>query len=813
MSVVGNSPGAAPPSPGDGAATGTAATGIADRPWRDPALAAEDRVRALVAAMTLDEKLAQLGSAWLSLQPTDGGLAMAPHHQELSGAELNYLDEPATTVEEATGHGIGQLTRVYGTLPLDPLVSAAGLADVQRRLRDRTRLGIPAVVHEECLSGLTAFRAAAFPTPLAWAAAFDVDSVRRMAGLIGADMRALGVHQGLSPVLDVVRDYRWGRVEETLGEDPHLVGVLGAAFVAGLQGAGVVATPKHFAGYSASTGGRNLAPVSMGPREFRDVVLPPFETAFRHGGARAVMLAYTSVDGVPPAADRPLVEGLLRREWGFDGLVVSDYYGVSFLQTQQMLADSPAAAAEIALTAGVDVELPVLRCYGVPLAELVRSGRVPEDLVDRSLTRVLRQKVDLGLLDPDWDPEPDALADGRAPDLDSAAHRDVARVLAERSVVLLRNDGLLPLRDPARIALVGPVADDPYAFLGCYAFPNHVRALHPDVGTGVDIPTLLTAVRAEFPGAEVRYAPGCDFAGPDRDGFAAAVEAARGADVCVAVLGDRSGLFGDGTSGEGCDVTTLALPGRQGELLAELLATGTRTVLVTVSGRPYAIAEQDDLLGARVQAFFPGEEAASALAGVLSGRVGPTGRLPVQVPRHPDAPPGTYLHAALAGRSDTSVVDPTPAYPFGHGLGYTEVDYADLELSGPTCPTDGSFTVGCTVANRGDRATAEVVQLYLADPVAPVVRPVRELIGFARVELAAGARARVTFTVHADRTSFTGLDLHRVVEPGRLVLSVGRSAGDLPLRAEVELVGPARRTGADRVLLTPVEVTHLPAAG
>lgn len=781
--------------------------------WADPTAPVQDRVEALLTEMTLQEKLAQLASVWVGVESgDDGGHQVAPHQHDMN-------DE--RSFDEITRHGIGQLTRVYGTRPVEPLDGAKALAYTQRMLRDTTRLGIPAMVHEECLSGLTAYRAAVFPTPLAWAASFDPDTVQEMTSLIGTDMRALGVHQGLAPVLDVVRDARWGRVEETLGEDPYLVSVLATAYVRGLESTGIIATLKHFAGYSASRAGRNLAPVSMGPREFADVILPPFEMALREGGARSVMHSYTDIDGMPSVADDSLLTGLLRERWGFEGVVVADYFGIAFLERLHGLAGSAGEAAALALRAGVDLELPTMHCYGEPLEALVRSADVSVELVDRALRRILRQKVEIGLLDPSWAPEPSVLVDG-APDegsaehrvrtegLDSPDHRRIARTLAERSIVLLSNDrAVLPLAPTARrIAVVGPCADNPLTFMGCYSFPNHVGAHHPGAGLGVRVPTFLDSLRELAPETVVTHAEGCAVDGDDRSGFEAAVEAVQGAEVCVAVLGDRAGLFGEGTSGEGCDASDLSLPGVQGELLDALLATGTPVVLVTVSGRPYAAGDWAERLAAHVQVFFPGEEGGAALASVLLGQVCPSGRLPVQVPRTAGGQPGTYLHAPLAGKSEVSAADPTPLHAFGHGLSYTTFAYADLELSSTTIPTDGEVTLGCSVSNTGSRAGAEVVQLYLQDPVAQVTRPVRQLVGFARVDLSPGESARVVFRLHADRTSFTGRDLRRVVEPGTIRLLVGHSSADLPLAAEVELTGPVREVGHDRVLSTPVEIVR-----
>lgn len=769
---------------------------MTEQPWHDTSATPLQRARALLAEMTLEEKVAQLGSAWPGNEQVSGNVAPMQ----------DVFSQGAATFEQRRAHGLGHLTRVFGTAPVDVAEGTRRIVELQRDIIDNTRLGIPAIVHEECLTGFTTYGATVYPAPLAWAATFDPTLVERMAEKIGADMRAVGVHQGLSPVLDVVRDHRWGRVEETMGEDPYLVGMLGSAYVRGLQQAGVIATLKHFVGYSASRAARNHAPVSVGPRELRDVFLPPFEMAVRDAAAGSVMNAYVDIDGVPVGADATLLTDILREEWGFEGTVVSDYWAIAFLATMHRVADTAVDAGALALAAGIDVELPDALCYGPELVERVRRGEIDEALVDRSALRVLRQKAELGLLDPDWSPE--STVDDTV-DLDAATHRALAREIAERSVVLLTNDGTLPLPPQTRrIALIGPCADDPLAFLGCYSYPNHVLPRYPDLGMGVDVPSLAQALRSELPDAKITTVPGCGVADQDRSGFAAAAEAAAEAEVCIVVVGDRAGLFGAGTSGEGYDAPDLRLPGVQDELVSTVLDTGTPVIVVVVSGRPYALGEHADRAAAVVQAFMPGEEGGTALASILSGRTVPSGRLPVQVPRHAGGQPATYLHPPLGGNSEgISNLDPTPAFPFGHGLSYTTFDYDGLTLSAERVPTDGSLDITVDVRNSGDRAGAEVVQLYLNDVQAQVTRPVRQLAGFARVDLAPGETARVTFTLHADRTSFTGRDLRRIVEPGRIEVLVGRSAADLPCSASFELVGPLRVVGPDRVLSTPVTVT------
>ncbi|MFF4312962.1 beta-glucosidase [Streptomyces sp. NPDC001507] len=754
--------------------------------------------------MTLREKTAQLVGVWVGA--SDEGGEVAPHQHE--------MEEPPD-LDELLPHGLGQLTRPFGTVPVDAAVGALSLARSQQRIVAANRFGIPAIAHEECLAGFAAWGATAYPVPLSWGATFNPELVRTMATAIGTDMRAVGVHQGLAPVLDVVRDARWGRVEETIGEDPYLVGTIATAYVQGLESAGIVATLKHFAGYSASRAGRNLAPVSMGVRERADVVLPPFEMALREGRPRSVMHAYTDTDGIPSAADQELLTGLLRDTWGFDGTVVADYFGIAFLKLLHGVAGSWDEAAGLALASGVDVELPTVKTFGQPLLNAVEAGTVPEELIDRALRRILIQKAQLGLLDPDWNPVPQALSGAEltvpealrgSVDLDPPANRELARELAEQAVVLLRNDGTLPLGRPRRIALIGPNADTPTAVLGCYSFPVHVGSQHPGVPTGIALPTLRETLAAEFPDAEIFSAPGATVDGDSTAGFVEAVAAARVADVVVLALGDRAGLFGRGTSGEGCDAESVHLPGRQQQLLDTLLDAGTPVVLVMLAGRPYALGRADTEAAAIVQSFFPGEAGTEAIAGVLSGRVNPSGRLPVSVPRHKGVQPSTYLAARLAQDSDVSSTSTSAAYGFGHGLGYTEFEWSALDVSVAETGTDGSFRIAFEVRNTGERSGCEVVQFYLQDPVASVVQPMQRLVGYRRLPLEPGEVCRVLLELPADLASFTGRTGRRIVEPGELELRISASSTDHRITVPLRLTGQVREVDHTRRLHPVVSV-------
>jgi hypothetical protein len=597
--------------------------------------------------------------------------------------------------------------------------------------------------------------------------------------------------------------------------DPLVVGTIGTAYVRGLQSAGVHATLKHFVGYSTSRAGRNHGPVSAGHREIEDVLLPPFEMAIREGGARSVMNSYSDIDGVPLAADRRYLTEVLRERWGFDGVVVSDYFAVDFLRSMHRVAADSAEAARLAITAGIDVELPSPDTY-LTLAEQVRDGRLPKAVLDQAVGRVLTQKEELGLLDADFSTPPTAI------DLDSAAHRDLARRLAAESVVLLGNDGLLPL-DPAsapKIAAIGPNSDSAEALMGCYSFVNHVLAHHPAVPAEIALPTVLDALREEFAQAEITHAVGVDVEGTDRSGIAEAVSAASAADVAVVVVGDRAGLFGRGTVGEGNDVEDLELPGIQRELVEAVVATGTPVILIAMTGRPYALdwalpereTATGPLLGlgsinaadagpiaetssttkaprpaAVLQAFFPGEEGAPALASLISGRVAPSGRLPVSLPRSAGAQPYSYLHPVLGGRSDVTSADSTPARPFGFGLTYTTFSH---ELVGVPARIEAGETLRAVVRvrNTGRAEATDVVQLYANDEIATVTRPVAQLLDFRRITLAPGAEELVTFEVPLDRLAFTGLDGTRRVEPGTIRLWVGGSCDDEESVAYFEIV-------------------------
>jgi beta-glucosidase len=758
--------------------------------YRDPTRPTAERVADLLAQMTLEEKVAQLGSAWV--------------FQLADGPELDPL-----RADELLHHGLGQVTRISGASSLDA-AQAAGLANaVQRRLVEGTRLGIPAVVHEEICSGVMSRGSTIFPQALGVAATWDPSLCGAIADAVREQMRAMGAHQGLSPVLDVCRDPRWGRTEETFGEDPYLVARMGMAFVRGLQGddptTGVLATAKHFVGYGASEGGLNWAPPHIGPRELREVHLHPFEAVVRAAGVRAVMHAYNEIDGVPLAADRGLLTGVLREEWGFAGCVVADYFAVRQLADYHHLAADAGDAAALALDAGIDVELPGTDCFGAPLLRAVRRGQVPEARIDAAVARVLRDKFDLGLFE-----QPYVDAGRAAVAVDTPAHRRLARTVARKSLVLLRNDGILPLAaGQGRIAVIGPNADSARHLFGDYTYPAHVESLveiqrsgrnvfsmpldeRHDLGDPhADAVTVLAALRARF-GPGVLHTPGCGVNDEDLGGLAEAVRLAADADVVVLVMGDKAGLTDDCTSGESRDVSSLDLPGVQEELARSVIAAGTPVVLVLVAGRPSGSAGLHESCAAVLMAWLPGQEGGEAIAEVLTGEAPPGGKLPITYPRSVGQLPVYYGHKISGGRShwkgDYVDSPAAPLHPFGHGLSYTTFALSGASVGPAEVTWNGTVTTTVTIANTGDRAGEEVVQLYVRDPVASVTRPVLALASFARIELAAGEARTVTFATPIGQLGFYDRQLAYVLEPGRLELFVGTSSADLVEAGHVTVV-------------------------
>ncbi|HZR12295.1 MAG TPA: glycoside hydrolase family 3 N-terminal domain-containing protein [Acidimicrobiia bacterium] len=757
-------------------------------------------VDALVGEMTLDEKLAQLGGVWVT----------------------DLLDERGFDREaarRAMRHGIGHVTRIGATTGLRPAERAALMNEIQRFALEETRLGIPVIVHEESTGGYCARDATVFPQAIGLAATWDEQLVGEVADVIRQQLVAVGARQALAPVLDVARDPRWGRVEETYGEDPYLAGRVGTAYVRALQAGlrdGVLATGKHFLGYGLSEGGMNWAPVQLGPRELREVYAEPFAAAIRDAGLGSVMNSYASVDGIPCAGGASILTALLREELGFDGVVVADYFAVVQLMTHHHVAASREDAAAIAITAGLDLELPATDCYGEPLQARVEDGTVPMDVVDRAVRRVLASKARLGLFE---QPYVDATAATAV--FDTPAQRAVARRAAASSLVLLTNDGVLPLApDVGSLAVIGPSADDPRLLQGDYHYPAHVEIVYEGAASAL-VPasdeqgslqagpyfthhvTPLAALRDVY-GDRVAYERGCAVTGDDADGIAAAASVAAGADVAIVFVGGESGLQPHSTVGEARDATSLALTGVQHELVDAVLATGTPTVVVVVSGRVHALADIAERASALVYAWLPGEEGGNAIADVLTGRIDASGRLPVSIPRTVGQVPVYRSPRAGGGRSmfygDYTDCSRTPLFPLGHGLSYATFERGPLDIEREGSTTE-PVVLSIETRNTSDRPGIDVVKLTVGDDVASVARPERALCGFAKVALGPGERRTVRFTVHPSRLAFYDPDMRFVVEPGSFTFRVGKAS------ATVQLRGGVREYRQRDVVATAVELT------
>ena len=776
--------------------------------YKDRTLAVDDRVSDLLAQMTLPEKVAQLGGVWITDLVSPSGFD--------DGRAATHLE-----------HGIGHVTRIGASTGLRPAESAALMNEVQRFAVERTRLGIPVVVHEESTGGYCARDATVFPQAIGLAATWAPALVEDVAAVIRTQLRAVGARHTLAPVLDIARDPRWGRVEETYGENPVLAGAIGSAYVRGLQTSdlrdGVICTGKHFLGYGLPEGGMNHAPVQLGPRQLREVFAEPFATAIRDSGLASVMNSYSAVDGLPCAGSVAVLTELLRDELGFDGLVVADYFAVALLITHHRTARDRAEAAAQALSAGLDLELPAFDCYR-ELTRLVEEEAVDVALIDRAVRRVLRSKFELGLFE-----TPYVDADRAGSVFDTLAQRDLARRAAAASIVVLRNDEqLLPL-DVARlgrVAVIGPLADSVRGLQGDYHYPAHAEMVYeseaahsavlPQAGGAFapgpyytpHVTPLAALVTAIGDWAEVEHEEGCAVIGDDRSDFEAAVRAAERADVALVFVGGESGLMPHSTVGEARDASSLALTGVQQELVEAIVATETPTVVVVIGGRVFALPWIADHASAVLYAWLPGEEGGTAIADVLLGHVNPSGRLPVTIPRHVGQVPIHATHLSGGGRSqfwgDYTDERSSPLFPFGHGLSYTTFGYDDLvvEPGSTTSPT----TVRVTITNTGTRAGDEVVQLYVTDEVASVVRPFRALTAFTRVSLAPAEATSVAFTVHPSRLAFYDPQMRFVCEPGEFTFAVGASWSDIRARQTVSLAGDVAEYRQREIVATSVDI-------
>ncbi len=819
-------------------------------PYQDPARSVTERTEDLLKRMTLEEKLAQLQSVW-------------HQRRQMEDAKLQFIPEKAASLMP---HGIGHIARPseYKT----PQQTAEFNNAAQRWLREHTRLGIPALMHEEALHGYVAFDATSFPQAMALASSWSADDVQAMYSVAAREMRATGAHWALAPVLDIARDPRWGRIEETMGEDPYLVSTLGIAAIRGLQGEPapehgwdqhfandkVVATLKHLTGHGQPQAGVNTAPAHIAPRELAEVFLTPFEAAVKLAHAASIMPSYNEVDGLPSHVNLPLLRDVVRKQWGFQGAVVSDYFAIQELRSRHQLYANDAEAAKAALLAGVDMETPDPKTYPL-LAEQVKSGALDVAVIDDAVRVVLRLKFRLGLFE-----QQEVVFAAADQALGSRESRQLAQSIAEKSIVLLKNDATLPLdaNKIRHLAVIGPHADE--TLLGGYSsiprqtvnvlqglqhalqvkrqgkakvsFARGARITENSFlqtksaatadSTDTSSTNALEAAAAKAIQQRSQHAGTYSMLRWNHDDTVAAdplenarlraeaVALAKTADAVVLVLGENEGLAREAWADKHLgDRTTLELSTDQQLLAAQVqAAAGNKPVVLVLSnGRPLTLGSLANQVPAIVEAWYLGQETGTALANILFGDVNPSGKLPLTFPRSAGHIPSFYNHKASSSRGYLHD-DISPLYPFGHGLSYTEFSYSDLTISTPQVQAGGTAQIKFQLKNSGKRAGTEVVQLYVQDPVASLTRPVQQLAGFARVSLEPGQTARVQFNLPVNQLAFLDSQMRWVVEPGEIRVMIGSSSADLRLRGVFNIAGAVTDVSVARALQSRVTVSY-----
>lgn len=724
-------------------------------PYQDASLSVEQRIEDLLSRMTLEEKFSQMRLFY----PTAEQTKQVPF-------DLSILED--------NRHRLGA---IFNTSSM----SEQTIRDIQDWAKNNTRLGIPIAIHGESLHGVMHSNATCFPQSLGLGATFNPELIEKIATQIGKEARANGITMTYAPNLDLSRDPRWGRVEENYGEDPYLTSMLGLAYVKGLQSQGVAACPKHYIAHGSPEGGLNIAPVHIGEREFREIMMVPFKKVITQGNPKAIMPAYSEWDGVPIHASRYLLTDLLRQEFGFAGMVISDYSGIDMLCRLHHIAETPTDAGKLALYAGVDVEAPNDKCFNSQLEQVVRDGEIPMDWVDLAVSRVLRYKFEMGLFENPY-ANTQAIAENRN---DFALK--LACQAAEESIVLLKNENnLLPLSNTVKkVALIGPNADSPQ--LGDYSVP---QAIEHTV-------TLRQALEERLGKDSVLFARGCNTASGSDQQFEEAVCAAKNADVVVIVLGDNSNFFGgigwgatetNGkvavTCGEGFDMHSLDLPGRQQQLLEAVYATGKPVVLVLETGRPYSICWAKEHIPAILQAWYPGEQGGYALTNILFGESDPSGRLPISFPRSAGHIPCYYNHKVSArgyykisgskhnpGR-DYVFDTPEALFEFGAGMSYATFEYSNLRVP-PKAKIGQSVQVSVTVKNTSARFGCEVLQLYVTDCVCRITPFVKQLRGIQKIWLRPGEKKTVKFCLGFEDFAFINEKMQQEVEAGEFIIRLG----------------------------------------
>jgi beta-glucosidase len=749
--------------------------------YKDASAPIDLRVRDLLGRMTLEEKVGQIIALWATKADIMDDLAFSPAKASKAYPQsFGQITRPSD--RRGAPHGSNQAGGV-GARWRTPADTVAFITAVQKWAINETRLGIPVLFHEESLHGYMATDATMFPMAIGIAGSFDRQLMQDVQSVIAREVRARGVHLALSPVVDIARDPRWGRIEETFGEDPYLCGEMGVAAVIGLQGEGkqigpdkVMATLKHMTGHGQPQGGENIAPAPVSQRELRENFFPPFRQVVNRTGIAAVMPSYNEIDGVPSHQNKWLLGDILRGEWHFDGAVVSDYGAVDELDTIHHVQPDPEAAARAALRAGVDCELPDGKTYRT-LVEQVRAGKVPIEAVNIACTRMLTLKFRAGLFENPWPRKDHEALTG------NAQARALALKAAHKSIVLLKNDGTLPLTPGAhkRVAVIGPNAA--IARLGGYSsVPRQTVSLLEGVTAKLkDKAEVVHAQGVFITRSEDRSADEVLLADPikNRELIVQAVEMAKSADIVLLAIGDTEQTSREGFAKNHLgDRTDIDLVGEQNELFAAIQATGKPVVVCAINGRPPSYPAVAGGANALLECWYPGQEGGTAMADILFGDVNPGAKLPVTVARDAGQIPIFYNRKPSARRGYL-FADNSPLFPFGYGLSYAKFDIGKPRLSNPRIGVGGTVTVEVDVRNAGDRAGDEVVQLYVHDQTASVTRPIKELKGFERVTLAPGETKTVTLILGPDAFSLWNLDMEEVVEPGLFDIMVGPDSQNL----------------------------------
>lgn len=758
--------------------------------YENPALAVEERVSALLSQMTLEEKVGQM--------LTSLGWPM----YERQGNTIRLTEQLVREIEEYhTGSLWGFMradpwTQRTLTTGLTPALAAKASNMLQKYAIEHGRLGIPLFLAEECPHGHMAIGTTVFPTSIGQASTWNPELIRRMGSAIANEASAQGAHIGYGPVLDLARDPRWSRVEETYGEDAYLNGVMGSALVKGFQGefpgdkGKVIATLKHFAAYGWTEGGHNGGSAHVGNREMEEAIYPPFREAVA-AGALSVMSSYNEIDGIPCTANSDLLTGLLKERWQFKGFVVSDLYAIGGLR-EHGVADTDYAAAVKAVNAGVDSDLGT-NVYAGQLVDAVKKGDVQEAVINKAVSRILALKFHMGLFDHPF-------VDERKPEqvVASTEHLELAREVARQSIILLKNENeLLPLNKKMKtIAVIGPNADNVYNMLGDYTAPQSESS----------VVTVLDGIRQKVSNdTHIIYAKGCAVRDSSKVGFQEAIEAARQSDVVVMVMGGSSARdfsskyeetgaakvsdshISDMESGEGYDRSTLELLGRQRELIREMGKLNKPIVLVLIKGRPLLLEDIEAEVDAIVDAWYPGMQGGSAIADVLFGDYNPAGRLTISVPRSVGQLPVYYNTKRKGNRSKYIEEEGTPRYPFGYGLSYTSFNYSDLRAEVVESEDSCLVNISVKVRNEGSRDGDEVVQLYLRDEVASFTTPFKQLRGFQRIHLKVGETKEITFRLDKKSLALYMQNEEWAVEPGRFTLMLGGSSEQIYQQKEIEI--------------------------